>query len=173
MKNNIITAVLLCISIASLTGCASLPTSNTSVPENLLEEPGDVSALVVPNELWHEPLLVGRDTTNIPNEVSLILEYSTYPVGVEAINAVFKNDTNLRMYFGHAFHLEKLVGSKWEKVNFVREEVYWLSVAYGVEPHSQRDWTFNISYYFGTLEKGHYRIATGTFGYLYAEFAVV
>ena len=105
--------------------------------------------------------------------VSLVLEYSAYPIGVEIINAQWKNDTDRSIYFGQAFCLEKSVGSKWEKVDFIREDVSWLAMAYGVQPHSQRDWTFCVSCYFGSLEKGKYRIATG-YGYypLYAEFIV-
>jgi len=118
-----------------------------------------------------------------PDGISLSFEGSTYSVGVEVLNAVWKNDTDREILFGQVFSIQKKVNGDWETLNTINGVPVFPLIAYRVSPHSQMDWTYRLHNY-GCLEAGCYRIASSFWLYspiptgdprgyrVYAEFMV-
>ena len=135
----------------------------------------DDSSLVTPTNT--EPDLP------LPHGVSLIPEFSVYPVGTEIVNVVWRNDTDKKVGFGASHALDKRVDDKWERVNYAQDNLSWISILYVIAPHSQIDYAYWLVCYV-PLETGNYRFVVNFWDQnppigstsehrIYAEFALV
>ena len=150
-------ALVLCALSCVFAGCG-----NVSTGDALDLEKFDNYNPIPPTNT--EPNLTLSDEVEImfPEGISLMTEFSTYPVGVEAINVIWKNDTGETIGFGYGYYLDKKVDNKWVRMGFVvQDEIITIpAIMLGIDPHSQRDWSYELSFYYGFLEAGEYRIAT-------------
>lgn len=170
MKNLGHTAMSLCALAIIFSGCVHAPASNTLATA----KPRDSN-----------PITITDTEPPPPDGVSLTTEYPVYPVGIDAINVVWKNDTDIIIRFGYGYHLDKKVDGKWARMSYVdRDEIIgWYAIGISIEPQSQADWSYELSFCYGFIEAGEYRIVTDfnfsspTGGYrphpIYAEFAIV
>lgn len=79
------------------------------------------------------------------------------PTGMTVVMVQSGGNCDGDLEYGSAYHLEWLTEAGWERVPYLKDEVYWTMEAYGVPPESinrmKKDW----EWLYGELPVGHYR----------------
>lgn len=119
-----------------------------------------------------------RQGTDALEGVSMVVSYATSKGG----NLIFSNDTELEIYFGDSYILQKYVDDTWYEVGYLVDNWAVNAIAYNVPKGGFRSWSVRWEWLHGELEPGTYRIVkdvmdfrgTGDYTtyYLGAEFTV-
>lgn len=76
--------------------------------------------------------------------------------GSQRITFTLTNDTNENLYFGNKPQLEIQSNGKWETVK-TKDDAAWDDIAHALQAKQEKDYTVNLTNYYNTLKKGHYR----------------
>lgn len=73
--------------------------------------------------------------------------------------SILITDNNDDKYgWGVEFHIEKKVNDSWEQMNFIRDDLAWIEIAYNLDENNQLIQKVQYGDYYGSLENGTYRI---------------
>lgn len=121
------------------------------------------------------------DTENANWGLTLMADEIT-PTGITVVMSQSGGSYDGDLEYGSAYHLERLTENGWEQVPYLKDDVFWTMIAYGVPPESIHRMEKNWEQLYGALPDGCYRFAkefmdfraTGDYdeAYFYAEFVI-
>lgn len=98
-----------------------------------------------------------HETVNDLDGVAMILKENS--ASSTGLTVVFRNKSNKRCIFGEPFWLEKKIDGKWYDVPVSFTDNYaFTMIGYDLPPGTDREWTTDWEWLYGSLDAGEYRI---------------
>ncbi len=97
------------------------------------------------------------DASITSGDVTIKITEGTITEDTENISFLLINESENEYFYGIDPILEKQDNNEWYTVP-LKKDVFWPAIAYLLMPESEKEETFEIETYYGSLGKGRYRI---------------
>ena len=102
------------------------------------------------------------DASDTVSDVTITITEETITEKTTEISFLLINDSDNEYYYGVDPILEKKEKDEWYTIP-VKKKVFWPAIAYMLLAESEKEETFEIETYYGSLNKGRYRIVKKLF----------
>lgn len=142
--------------------------SGISIATNTVNNKGSYTEPYIPEEIEVDnpennsgTLFVDREYNRSPENVKIeVLENTITNTSVE----ILITDNNEYKYaWGVPFNIQKKENGEWKNLEYVSDELAWISIAYNLDKNNQLKQKLDIEEYYGQLEPGIYRVVKSVY----------
>jgi hypothetical protein len=102
------------------------------------------------------------DESDTVSDVTIMIKEERITKDTKELSFLLINESDNEYFYGVDPILEKKEKDEWYTIP-VKKNVFWPAIAYMLMPESEKEETFEIETYYGSLEKGRYRIVKKLF----------
>jgi len=151
---NILFALLLICSVTACTGNSRKPDTSNPDGQQVPSTPSEQQAPSTPSQT--------------SNSIEMLIDKSVYPLGTEEIELTITNNTQSEATTGEYFTLYHYKDGSWQQIPL---ELFFIDIAYILQPGEARDFTISLHTDMYDYTKGKYKVGKTVNGQPYsAEF---